>query len=189
MARDSHELHAALEQQYTAAAPALLAWAKLRLPAAARGIIAPDDLAQEVWLRAVRLYPSFDAATMTFRFWLFAVAKNVLFEVQRQQQRCGHEQAFGGSTTRLFALQDVPADITSITRRVAADETVQRFVARVGELEPKEQATLIHIGFEDLGVATTAERLGEPYATTQKRWLRLRERMRGWASTLDLADG
>jgi RNA polymerase sigma-70 factor, ECF subfamily len=180
---------ASLAEHYQPLAPALLAWASLRLPAAVRRAVAPEDLAQEVWLRAVRLFSSFDPVQMTFRFWLFAVAKNVLLEVQRQQQRLGKEHAAAGSTTRLLALDQVPAEISSITRRLAADETVQRFVARVDELDDKERATVIHIGIEELSLTAAAERLAEPYATTQKRWNRLRERMRGWAGSLDLLCG
>jgi DNA-directed RNA polymerase specialized sigma24 family protein len=80
----------------------------------------------------------------------------------------------------------VPEEITSVSRRLARDEDLQRFMARLQQLEAIEQQTVLHCGIEGMPQAEAAARLGEPPATTAKRWQRLRERMRSWATPLGL---
>lgn len=175
-----------LGKLYPPLAPALLAWASLRLGPALRRRVTPEDLAQEVWLRAVEIFESFDPAATSFRAWLFAVGKRVLLEVQRRALRHRGEHGADGSSTRLLALQDVPLEITSLTRRVSRDEQVQRFVARLDELGDRDRMTAIYCGLEAMPIGEAAERLGEAYDTTAKRWQRLRARMRTWAGSLDV---
>jgi RNA polymerase sigma factor (sigma-70 family) len=178
--------HEALAELYAPLAPALHAWATLRLSARLRRELSPADLAQEVWLRALEVFGAWDARVSSFRAWLFAVAKRVLLEAQRRARRRESEQPAAGSSTRVFALQEVPLEVTSLTRRVAKDEQVQRFVARLHALDDKERMTAIHCGLEELSLAEAAERLGESYAATAKRWQRLRDEMRGWGVPLGL---
>lgn len=178
----------AIDRLYPPLAPALLAWANLRLPAAVRHLVLPEDLAQEVWLRAIELFDSFDGTRGTFRGWLFAVAKNVLLEVQRRAIRCRGEQGAGGSSSRLAVLHEVPEEVTSLTRRVARDEQVLRFVQQISRLDDKDRMTVIHCGLEELSLTEAAQRLGEAYDTTAKRWQRLRQRMRSWGDLLELDD-
>jgi RNA polymerase sigma factor (sigma-70 family) len=178
-----------LAQLYSPLAPALHAWAELRLGRGLRRELAPEDLAQEVWLRALEALPSYSPARCSFRAWLFAVGKRVLLEVQRRARRHGKELPAGGSSTRLAALGEVPFEVTSLTRRVAKDEQVQRFVARVRELDDVERMTVIHCGFEELSLREAAQRLGESYDATAKRWQRLRERLRSWSVPLEMVSG
>lgn len=178
-----------LAHLYPPLAPALVAWASLRLSPSLRRAVSPEDLAQEVWLRAFEVFGSFDAERVSFRSWLFAVAKRVLFEAQRRSLRLGHELAADGSSTRLLALHGVPDDVTSLTRRISRDERVRDFVQRLGELDDTERMTAIHCGLEELSLAEAAQRLGESIDATIKRWQRLRERMRSWAGALDLVGG
>ena len=121
--------------------------------------VAPDDLAQEVWLRAFEAFDSFDERSTTFRAWLFAVGKRVLLEVQRQAVHLGPELGASGSSTRLLALDAVPDGVTSLTRRVSKDERVRSFLTKIGELDEKDRMTAIHCGLEELGYAETAQRL------------------------------
>lgn len=171
---------------YPAVAPALHTWAVMRLCSGERGRIAPEDLTQEVWLRAVQIFAKFDAERMEFRQWLFAVAKNVLLEVRRRLRHARPEQTDLGSSSRMHSLEQVPEDVTSISRRLAKDEDLQRFVARLHQLEPVELQTVMHCGIEGMPQAEAASRLGEPAATTAKRWQRLREHMRSWRAPLGL---
>ncbi len=177
-----------LADLYPPLAPALHAWACVRL-GTDRTRIAPEDLTQEVWLRAVEVFERFDAGRMPFRAWLFAVAKNVLLEVRRRLERCQAEVGAQGSTTRLLALDEVPLEVSSISRRLARDETVQQFVARVQTLDPIERMTILHCGLEGMPLAEAAARLGENPTATTKRWQRLRERMANWAALLGMAPG
>lgn len=176
----------AFAQLYPGVAPALHAWACMRLAGGERTRVAPEDLTQEVWLRAFQIFAKFDASRMTFRAWLFAVAKKVLLEVRRRSRHSRPEQGALGSTSRLQALDQVPQEVTSISRRLAKDEALQSFVARMQQLEPKEQQTALHCGIEGMSQAEAAARLGEAAATTAKRWQRLRDQMRTWRAPLGL---
>lgn len=179
----------ALARLYPPLAPALIAWANVRLGPNLRRMVSPDDLAQEVWLRAFEVFGSFDPMRSSFRAWLFAVAKRVLLEAQRRSLRVGREVAADGSSTRVMALHGVPDDVSSLTRRISRDERVHDFVQRLGELDDKDRMTVIHCGLEELSLAEAAQRLGESHEATGKRMQRLRERMRGWAGALDLVGG
>lgn len=174
---------------YQPLAPALLAWANVRLSQTLRRAVSPEDLAQEVWLRALQVFDAFDADRVSFRAWLFAVAKHVLLEVQRRSLRIGREMSADGSSSRILALQGVPDAISSLTRRLSRDERVRDFIRRIAELPEKERMTVIHCGLEELSLAEAAERLREGRDATTKRWQRLRERMRDWAGALDLVGG
>lgn len=177
---------------YLGVAPALHAWACMRLAVGDRdrGRLAPEDLTQEVWLRAFQVFARFDPSRMTFRAWLFAVAKNVLLEVRRRLRNQRPEQPALGSTSRLCALDQVPEEVTSISRRLAKDEDLQRFLDRVHDLPAVELQTVLHCGIEGMPQGEAAARLGELAATTAKRWQRLREQMRSWGAPLGLlADG
>lgn len=171
---------------YPALAPALHAWACMRLAAGERTRVAPEDLTQEVWLRACQVFPRFDPARMPFRAWLFAVAKNVLLEVRRRVREQRPEQAAFGSTTRIVALDQVPEEVTSVSRRLAKAEDLQRFVDRLQRLPAIELQTVLHCGLEGMPQAEAAARLGELPATTAKRWQRLRDEMRTWGGPLGL---
>lgn len=146
----------------------------------------PEDVAQEVWLRAVRIYETaFDPARSSARAWLFAIAKNILLEVQRAASR-SRERPADGSTTRLLALEQVPASITTITARVSRDEGVRQFLARVEGLLDDDRKLLLYCGMEDLTLREAAERLGIDHEVASKRWQRLRARIAQWRISRDL---
>lgn len=176
----------ALARLYPPLAPALHAWACLRLRSGEHAKIAPEDLTQEVWLRAVEVFGSWDPQRCSFRAWLFTVGKNVLLELRRRARKSAFEQGANGSSTRLLALDQVPLDITSITRRVAKDEQVRNFVRKLDELDDVDRMTVLHCGLEELPLRDAAARLGENYDATAKRWQRLRERIRGWGTPLGI---
>lgn len=175
-----------LARLYPPLAPALHTWACLRLRTTDRIKIAPEDLTQEVWMRAVEVFHAWDPKRCSFRAWLFTVAKNVLLEVRRRSRKSSREEGAQGSSTRLLALDQVPLDVTSVTRRVAKDEEVRNFVAKLEELDEVDRMTVVHCGLEELSLSDAATRLGEKYDATAKRWQRLRERMRGWSVPLGL---
>ncbi len=168
---------------YERVAPALHAWAQLRIRRSMRMHVDPADLVQEVWVRAVTAFPRFDPATRSFRAWLFTIAKNVLLEGFRKLRRSPWAAGEGGPTTRLFALANVPDDVTSLSRRLGRDEAVGAFVERVGELADEDRQLLVHCGLEGLTCAEAARRLDLGEAAVVKRWQRLRARLReqGWA--------
>jgi RNA polymerase sigma-70 factor (ECF subfamily) len=165
---------------YSRVLPALWAWARLRIRPEYRRVLSAEDLVQEVWLRAAQAFGSFDAAKTSFRAWIFTVAKNVLFEVQRKAFKQTRERTPEGSTSRHQALNDVPDEVTSLTQRVQRDEGIKIFLDKVAQLDDEDRKTLIHCGLEELSLREAAERLDITREAVAKRWQRLRERMREW---------
>jgi RNA polymerase sigma factor (sigma-70 family) len=157
-------------------APAVYAWACLRIGPRLRTWIGPEDLAQEVWVRAMRAAPAPGSAS---RAWLFTIAKHVLYELHRAMLRNRSEGA-GGSTSRLLALDAAPADVTSLTQRLARDEAMRGFLSRAQALEPDDRMLLVHVGIEGMAQREAAARLGLSAEAASKRWQRLRESVRTW---------
>ncbi len=175
-----------LEQLYHDFAAAIYAWACLRMQASLRRVVAPEDLAQEIWVRATRAAPQRDPTSGPPRAWLFTIAKHVLYEVRRHVAQ-SKEQGSDGSTTRLLALDQVPARVTSLTQQVARDEAMQRFLQRTDELDDDDRMLLIHVGLEGMPQTEAAARLGIAYDALAKRWQRLRDRVRAWPGAVELA--
>jgi RNA polymerase sigma factor (sigma-70 family) len=169
-----------LGELYSRILPALYAWARLRIRPEYRRVLSPEDLVQEVWLRGAEAFGTFDPARTSFRAWIFTVAKNVLYEVQRRAWKQTRAKAPEGSTSRLLALNQVPDDVTSLTQRVQRDESIKLFLDRVAELDDDDRRTLIHCGLEELSLREAAERLAVTRDAVAKRWQRLRDRMRAW---------
>ena len=178
----------ALAELYAEIAPSLYAWAELRVRQRFRHALDPADVAQEVWLRAVQAWPGFDPAAIPFRAWLFGVAKNVLFEAQRQLWRTDREGGAGGRSSRLEAIGNVPAELTTVTRRVARDDNLRAFLAEIGGLDEIDRRLVLHIGFEGLERAEVARRLDLGYEAVAKRWQRLRARLAGSTRILTLLE-
>jgi predicted nucleotidyltransferase len=105
-----------LARLYPPLAPALHAWACLRLRPEDRPRLAPEDLTQEVWLRAFTVFGAFDPARMMFRAWLSAGAKNVLLEARKRARRAGPERV----TEQSGALARSRADDTGLRRAGSA---------------------------------------------------------------------
>jgi RNA polymerase sigma factor (sigma-70 family) len=165
---------------YSRVLPALYAWARLRIRPEYRRALCAEDLVQEVWLRAAQAFGSFDASKVSFRAWIFTVAKNVLFEVQRRAYKHTRETTPEGSTTRHQAMNQVPEEVTSLTQRVQRDEGIRIFLDKVAQLDEDDRKTLIHVGLEELSLREAAERLDISREAMAKRWQRLRDRIREW---------
>lgn len=163
------------EEHYERVAPALYAWASLRIRPSFRGRLDAEDVLQEIWVRALEIHESRDPSKGSFRAWIFAVGKNVLFEAYRKLDGVGASQI--GPSTRARMLDNWPDQATAVSRRVAADEGVRLFLQRVGELPREDRMILIHCGLEGLTHAETATRLGLTRDTVAKRWQRMRTRL------------
>ena len=162
-------------EPYEEIAPTLYAWACLRIRPSLRGRIDPEDVLQEVWVRALAAERPRDVHDSTFRAWIFGVAKNVLLEALRKTERGRGEGV--GSETRRALVSGVPDQATAVSRRVAGDEALRLFVERARALPDEDRMILLHHGFEGLSHGTVATRLGLPRDTVAKRWQRLRTRL------------
>ena len=162
---------------YERIAPALYTWADIRIRPSMRIWLEPGDLVQEVWCRALRVFPAFDAEQLSFRFWIFRIAKNVLLEALRKAGSPAARGQTPGSTTRMLALNQVPDEVTGISRRLSRQEELGRFRDWVKELERTDRELLLHHGLEGLSHAEVAERLDLGVEAVAKRWQRLRGKL------------
>jgi RNA polymerase sigma-70 factor (ECF subfamily) len=164
-------------QLYERIAPALQTWADLRIRPAQRAFLEPQDVVQEVWLRAWRALDDFDVEGVPFRLWVFRVAKNVLLEAFRQMRQADRGGVATGPSTRLFALQNLPDSATAISQRVARDENLRVFSDSIRALPEDDRKLVMHCGLEGLPYQEVADRLELSYEAVAKRWQRLRTRL------------
>jgi len=162
------ELHARV-------APAVYGWALVRIPAGLRARLDPEDVLQEVLCRILARAGEFDASRGSFRSWVFGFARRVLHEALR---RCAQDGA-GGERLGLTDLALLPEEATSLTRRVARDETLRVFARRIEGLEAEERRLILLRGLEGLEHEDVAKELGITPTAAAKRWQRLRERLGG----------
>lgn len=173
------------EAYFAEVAPALYAWAELRIRPALRARLDPQDLVQEVWIRGMQGFARFDERGVSFRAWAFRIGKNVLMEAIRAT-RNDIVDTPRGATSRMLALEGVPQDVTSFTQRVAREESVRAFLDQAGELAEVERMLLVHCGLEGETCAAAAVKLGLSEDAAIKRWQRLKARLRGetWSRTI-----
>ncbi|MCB9913607.1 MAG: sigma-70 family RNA polymerase sigma factor [Planctomycetes bacterium] len=162
---------------YERIAPALYTWADLRLRASLRAHVEPADVVQEVWCRALEVFDRYDPDKVSFRYWVFRVAKNVLLEATRKAGRLGGGAPAPGSTARVDLLDGCPDTITGVSHRLARDESFAKFRGWVDALEEQDRDLLVHHGMEGMTHAQVAVRLGIGEEAATKRWQRLRRRM------------
>lgn len=163
---------------YERIAPSLYTWAEIRIRPDLRQWIDPGDVVQEVWCRAWKIFGSFDPQVVTFRYWVFRVAKNVLLEAFRKLESPAFKaRSRDNGHSRAVELVDVPDSATAITRRVAREESLQLFARWVQSLEEEDRMLLVHLGLEGLSQAEVAERLQIGREAVAKRWQRLMARV------------
>lgn len=152
--------------------PVLYAWAAARLGRADRALA--EDLVQEVWLRALNRFASFEGDRPAFRNWLFAIAQRTRLELLRQLAR----GAGVGGSSAAHDPDRVPAEVTSIGSRLARDEELQVFLDRVGRL-PSDELELLELrGFQELPWSEVADDLGLTSEVARQRYSRLLARLR-----------
>lgn len=178
------------EQLYAEVAPALYAWAELRIRPTLRARLEPQDLLQEVWLRGRRNFSRYDERTAGFRAWAFRIGKNVLMEALRASR---DEPAPGpgwSAASGTLALEGIPENVTSFTQRLAREESVRAFLAQAAALEEIDRMLLIHCGLEQEACAAAAQKLGLSEDAAIKRWQRLKAKLREapWSRALLSAD-
>jgi RNA polymerase sigma factor (sigma-70 family) len=174
------------EKAYAEVAPALYAWAELRIRPSMRLRLEPADLLQEVWLRGKKAYPRFDGSSSSFRAWAFRIGKNVLMEAIRAIRHEALSMPGLSPTNRMLALEGVPQNVTSFTQRLANEESIREFLKHAEDLEESDRMLLIHCGLEDETCAEAAPKLGLSEDAAIKRWQRLKAKLREkpWSRSL-----
>ncbi len=165
--------------EFADVAPALSAWAYLRVRGPLRQKLDPDDLVQEIAMRACLRAADFDPSKGSFRRWIFGFASRVWLEALRglAKDPLGARRREGGDS-RLPGIAD---SITAISQRIATDESLQATVRRLELLPEEDRGLLVCIGLEGLSHSDAGAVLGIAEDASRKRWQRLRERL--------LADG
>ena len=162
---------------YERIAPSLYTWAEIRIRPDVRQWLDPQDVVQEVWCRAWKVFDGFDPATGTFRWWIFRVAKNVLLEAFRKLESPTFRARSRDASSRALELHDVPDSATAVSRRLAREESLQLFSTWVQSLDDEDRMLLVHHGLEGLSQAEVADRLQLNRETVAKRWQRLMARV------------
>jgi len=164
--------------RYELVAPALCAWAMQKVPSSVRSRIEVDDVLQETWLRAVRLQSRFVGDDLAYRSWVFAIAKNLLLEVQRSTRRLQRVRIADGDTAALSAIDQVTASVTALSQRLLRDEAIRRFCDHLRSLPNDDQDLVTYCGLEGGTAADAGRKLGIGTEAAHKRWQRLRARLR-----------
>ena len=87
-----------------------------------------------------------------------------------------HAAAGIGSLERVD--NELPIEVTTISRRVRRDEALTAFVDHIATLDETDRGILLHRGLEGLEHTEVAELLDLSAAAAMKRWQRLRDRLR-----------
>jgi RNA polymerase sigma-70 factor (ECF subfamily) len=178
LARAAHAGDAArFGELYERIAPALYAWADIRIRPELKKWVDPQDVVQEVWCRAWRIFASFDPEQASFRYWVFRIAKNVLLEAFRKLDDPALRASAPPAEFRALTLADVPDSATAISHRVAREEGLKLFSGWVQSLDEDDRLLLVHHGLEGLSQAEVADRLQINREAVAKRWQRLVQRL------------
>lgn len=162
---------------YERIAPALYTWAEVRIRPELRSFVDPQDIVQEVWVRAWKGFRGFDPASQSFRYWLFRVAKNVMLEVFRELRSPDGGVPGGDPSKRLLVLREVPDSATAISQRLARDERLKLFARWIESLQEDERMLVVHLGLEGMTQHEVAARLSLSRDAVAKRWQRLMARV------------
>jgi RNA polymerase sigma-70 factor (ECF subfamily) len=154
--------------------PALLAWARLRVPKGSWKPIEPEDVVQEVWLRALTRLETFDPNKGTFRMWMFGIAGRALLDLLRKAVRGA---SAGSDPSSEDPLSRVADDATAVSTRLVRSEAFQVVAQRLAALDEQDRRLIIYRGLEGLPHEDVAQRLGIGLEAATKRWHRLRARL------------
>lgn len=163
--------------RYEQLAPALCVWAMRHVSKTVQARIEVDDVLQETWMRAFRLREQFTGDDAAFRSWTFAIAKNLLLEVQRSARRIHRMQIGDGRTTNMQALDQISASVTAMSQRLLRDDAIRRFHQHLQGLPREDQELVSFCGLEGSTCAEAARKLGIGVEAAHKRWQRLRQRL------------
>lgn len=161
------------EELFREVAPAVYAWAFLRVGAPLRARIDASDIVQEASLRALRGFDKFDPSVASFRRWFFRIAKNVVSEALRGATRAGIL-----SPNSDWSLGQLPASLTRISARAARDESLAKVLGDVETMEPGDKEVFMRCGLIGESFVVAAKRAGVTPDSMRMRWNRLREKLR-----------
>jgi RNA polymerase sigma-70 factor (ECF subfamily) len=134
-----------------------------------------DDLVQEICLRALRSYESFDPDLGTFRGWIFGVANHTFQDLLRRMARPGAKLDLRDQGTS--AIRALPDAATAVSQQAARAESLVILAALTKNLPESDRQLLLYRGLEGLPLKDVASILGIETETAKKRWQRLSSRL------------
>ncbi len=161
--------------RYSECAPAITAWASLRLRGPLQSEFSPSDLVQEVACRAYARRDRFDPKLGSFRGWMFGIARHVLLRALEDLASGVNNVQSNWLSTQ--ALHRVPDKATSVTQALLRSEQLALFLEKAGELAEEDRKLLLLRGLEGLAHSDIALQLGIDSKAAAKRWERLRVRL------------
>lgn len=134
-----------------------------------------DDLAAEVFARALRDRDRFDPALGTWRMWLFGIATNVVSKHRRAERRRLSAYAKAGSraveSERVIGTDDVDD-------RLSAEDSLRVLARALKRLSGDQRDVLYLVGVAELSYEEAAAALGVPVGTVRSRVSRARAQLR-----------
>ena len=155
-------------------APALPTWIRLRLVG---NPVEAEDVLQEIWLRGSKEFPRYDPERGSFRTWIFQVAKFAVLDTLRDRTSPRPLSGLRAGANASSLLGRLPDEVTTLTSRLARDESHEKLLAELGELEHEERELVVICGLEGRASTDAAHLLGISPETSRKRWQRLRQRL------------
>lgn len=152
----------------------LCRWAHGRLPAAARGALDTQDLAQETLFKVFQKLPAFEPRHPgAFRDYVWTTLWNCIRDIARTYKRRGPTDALES---------DVPSPSPSPFEQAIGSEVFARYEAAMDRLRPEEREAVIARVELGLSHAEVAETLGKPspaaaHMTVSRALVRLAEEM------------
>lgn len=152
----------------------LCRWAHGRMPAAARGVLDTQDLAQETLVKVFQRLPAFEPRHAgAFRDYVWTTLWNCIRDIARTHKRRGPVDPLES---------DVPDLSPSPLEEAMGSEAFERYEAAMERLRPEEREAIIARVELGLSHAEVAESLGKPSAaaahmTVSRALVRLAEEM------------
>ena len=162
---------------YERLAPSLRAWASLRITGSLRDFVEPGDVVQEVWWRAMDAFDRYDPERSPFRPWLFKIATNVLLEWNRKRRNRSRLDPESISQRSQLLPTVLARQATSVGRRVALRDSVEKLVGVVASMNDEDRAVFVHCGLEGRTAAQAALLVSATEDAVEQRWRRLRQRL------------
>ena len=161
-----HTAEAACRTWYEAYGTQLYSYLRFHLPSPDQA----EDLAAEVFLRALQGFSRFDPSRGTARGWLFRIAQNALRDHQRQGRR--------RRMVPVTVLYDLECAAPSPEERLLWEEEVSGLLAGMAELSADDREVIGLCYGSELSMAEAGDILGLSAATTRTRLWRALGRLR-----------
>jgi len=135
-----------------------------------------DDLAQETWLRALRIGRR---DGFSWRAWWSGLARNVARERRRADgRRAAHESAAARESAVARSSGGATVDDGDPAALALRLDLIRHALAEVARLDERERSTVLEHYLDGRSLAEIARRRGEPEPTVRSRLRRALERLR-----------